>query len=69
MGTIGVGPEVQPDDCLANSNVTNHVLSIAYYSQQANKKTGLVTTARVTDASPAGFTSCMDLFIKRHFLF
>ena len=53
-GTIGVGPEVPREDCLGMLNVSNHVLSIGYYSQLQNKRTGLVTTARVTHASPAG---------------
>lgn len=53
-GTIGVGPEVLYGDCAAQANETNHVFSIAYHSQLANKRTGLVTTARVTHASPAG---------------
>jgi alkaline phosphatase len=53
-GTIGVGPEVSIGDCVGMTNATNHALSIAYYSQLAKKRTGLVTTARVTHASPAG---------------
>ncbi|XP_044253124.1 membrane-bound alkaline phosphatase-like, partial [Tribolium madens] len=53
-GTIGVGPEVNFGDCQGMTNETNHAFSIAYYSQLKNKRTGLVTTARVTHASPAG---------------
>lgn len=53
-GTIGVGPEVTRYDCPAMTNTTNYAHSIAYYSQLQDKKTGIVTTARVTHASPAG---------------
>lgn len=56
-GTIGVGPQVVRGDCIGQSDTSNHVLSIAYHSQNAKKRTGLVTTARVTHASPAGVYS------------
>ncbi|KAJ3645658.1 hypothetical protein Zmor_023299 [Zophobas morio] len=53
-GTIGVTGNVKRDDCPPMRNSTNHVLSIAHWSQLKGKMTGLVTTARVTHASPAG---------------
>jgi alkaline phosphatase len=36
------------------TNTSNHVQSIAQWAQVKGKSTGLVTTARVTHASPAG---------------
>lgn len=53
-GTIGVTGSVKRGNCPKMLNVTNHVYSIAYHFQQQHRKTGLVTTARVTHASPAG---------------
>lgn len=51
-GTIGVNSQVQRGDCVTNSS--NHVQSIGKWAQDAGKWAGLVTTARVTHASPAG---------------
>jgi alkaline phosphatase len=53
-GTIGVTGSVKRDDCPAMRNTSNHVLSIAHWFQLKHKMTGVVTTARVTHASPAG---------------
>ncbi|KAI4455921.1 alkaline phosphatase [Holotrichia oblita] len=51
-GAIGVnGKSV---NCNTNLDVSNHVFSIAKWSQDVGKKTGIVTTTRVTHASPAG---------------
>lgn len=52
--TIGVTADVSFGDCEASLNTDNHVHSIARWMQLANKRTGLVTTTRVTHASPAG---------------
>uniref|UniRef100_A0A1Y1MBS6 alkaline phosphatase n=1 Tax=Photinus pyralis TaxID=7054 RepID=A0A1Y1MBS6_PHOPY len=52
--TIGVTAAVKNGDCDAMNNVSNHVPSTAHYSQLKGKRTGLVTTALVTEASPAG---------------
>lgn len=51
-GTIGVNAQVQRGDCVTNSS--SHVQSIGQWAQEAGKWAGLVTTARVTHASPAG---------------
>ncbi|XP_017129307.2 alkaline phosphatase [Drosophila elegans] len=51
-GTIGVNAQVQRGDCVTNSS--NHVHSIGQWAQEAGKWAGIVTTARVTHASPAG---------------
>ncbi|KAJ8936806.1 hypothetical protein NQ318_003051 [Aromia moschata] len=54
IATIGVTAAVELNDCEGMSKQENHVLSIAKWSQDAGKRTGLVTTSTVTDASPAG---------------
>ncbi|XP_036670601.3 alkaline phosphatase [Drosophila suzukii] len=51
-GTLGVNAKVQRGDCVTNSS--NHVQSIGHWAQEAGKWAGVVTTARVTHASPAG---------------
>ncbi|XP_016955180.1 alkaline phosphatase [Drosophila biarmipes] len=51
-GTIGVNAKVHRGDCVTNSS--NHVESIGHWAQEAGKWAGVVTTARVTHASPAG---------------
>ncbi|KAH8339007.1 hypothetical protein KR074_000508 [Drosophila pseudoananassae] len=53
-GTIGVTAQVQRGDCVAATTNNTHVQSIAQWAQEAGKWAGLVTTARVTHASPAG---------------
>ncbi|KAH8378951.1 hypothetical protein KR009_002264 [Drosophila setifemur] len=53
-GTIGVTAAVQRGDCVAATNESTHAQSIAKWAQDAGKWAGLVTTARVTHASPAG---------------
>ncbi|KAG5886731.1 hypothetical protein JTB14_027153 [Gonioctena quinquepunctata] len=54
LGTIGVTAAVNLKNCTAMNNVENKVDSIARLFQMRGKKTGLVTTTRVTHASPAG---------------
>ncbi|XP_017482800.1 PREDICTED: membrane-bound alkaline phosphatase-like [Rhagoletis zephyria] len=53
-GTIGVNAKVKRHDCTTGQNPDNFVDSIAKWAQDAGKDTGLVTTARVTHASPGG---------------
>nr|WFJ40317.1 alkaline phosphatase [Holotrichia parallela] len=53
-GTIGVGGNVRRGDCAANLIESNKASSIARWSQVAGKRTGIVSTARITHASPAG---------------
>lgn len=50
--TIGINAGVLLNDC--NENVANRVTSIAKWSIDAGKSAGVVTTTRVTHASPAG---------------
>jgi len=51
-GTIGVNANVDRQQCVVDEE--DHVKSIAYWAQQASKSTGIVTTTRITHASPAG---------------
>ncbi|XP_053947175.1 membrane-bound alkaline phosphatase-like [Anastrepha ludens] len=53
-GTIGVGGYVDRTDCQQTSNTTNYVNSIAKWALDAGKLAGVVTTTRITHASPAG---------------
>ncbi|KAF5271195.1 hypothetical protein FQA39_LY08202 [Lamprigera yunnana] len=52
--TIGVNAAVKLHDCEGMNNASNRVNSIAHQSQLAGKRSGIVTTTRVTHASPAG---------------
>ncbi|KAJ6643700.1 Membrane-bound alkaline phosphatase, partial [Pseudolycoriella hygida] len=53
-GTIGVSGRVKRNDCYAAKKPHNRLSSIARWAQLAGKATGIVTTTRVTHASPAG---------------
>lgn len=53
-GTIGVNANVPRYNCLAGLREEDQVQSIAQWAQAAGKDAGLVTSARVTHASPAG---------------
>lgn len=52
--TIGVTAAVKYNNCAGSINPKNHVHSIMSWAQAAGKATGIVTTTRVTHASPAG---------------
>nr|UXP86334.1 membrane-bound alkaline phosphatase isoform X1 [Megoura viciae] len=52
--TIGVSASVKMDDCPGSVAPGNRTQSIADWSMAAGKAVGLVTTTRVTHASPAG---------------
>jgi len=52
--TIGVTSKVLLSDCPASVPEEHRVSSIMQWAQWAGKATGIVTTTRVTDASPAG---------------
>lgn len=52
--TLGVNPQVRFSDCKASLDEKNHVSSIMRWAQKAGKSTGIVTTTRITHASPAG---------------
>jgi alkaline phosphatase len=49
---IGVNANVEPSQCVVSED--DYVYSIAQWAQKAGKATGVVTTTRITHASPAG---------------
>lgn len=53
-GTIGVTAKVQLNDCDASNIKENHVTPITELALAEGKSVGIVTTMRITDASPAG---------------
>ncbi|XP_061400943.1 membrane-bound alkaline phosphatase-like [Musca vetustissima] len=53
-GTMGVTARVQRGHCEASKNTSYHVDSIAKWALDSGRQVGLVTTTRVTHASPAG---------------
>lgn len=52
--TIGVTGAVQLNNCTESLPPQNRVPSIVAWAQAAGKRTGIVTTTRITHASPAG---------------
>lgn len=52
-GTIGVNGRVNLRECENQKNSDNVVYSIIKYAQDAGKATGVVTTTRITHATPA----------------
>uniref|UniRef100_A0A182WZ34 alkaline phosphatase n=1 Tax=Anopheles quadriannulatus TaxID=34691 RepID=A0A182WZ34_ANOQN len=52
--TLGVTAAVNYGNCAASNDPRNQVESIMAWAQAAGKATGIVTTTRVTHASPAG---------------
>ncbi|XP_050074265.1 alkaline phosphatase, tissue-nonspecific isozyme-like [Anopheles maculipalpis] len=52
--TIGVTAAVNYGNCAASNDPRNQVQSLMAWAQAAGKATGIVTTTRVTHASPAG---------------
>nr|AVD96955.1 ALP-6 [Nilaparvata lugens] len=54
IATAGVTANVARGDCEAMSNPAHHTSSLAAWAQLRGKATGLVTTTRVTHASPSG---------------
>ncbi|XP_046484551.1 membrane-bound alkaline phosphatase-like [Neodiprion pinetum] len=53
-GQLGVNGIVTRGDCEASTDTDNHVSSIAEWALNEGKSAGIVTTTRVTHASPAG---------------
>lgn len=54
VGTLGVNGNVVRDNCTTGLDENNFTYSIAKWAMDAGKSAGLVTTARVTHATPAG---------------
>nr|ABR88230.1 membrane-bound alkaline phosphatase [Heliothis virescens] len=53
-GAIGVDATVRRGDCQTASNTATHVESIAEWALADGRDVGIVTTTRITHASPAG---------------
>lgn len=51
--TIGVGPKVHVRNCSEGLDPENHTTSVAKWAMDAGKVAGLVTTTRITHATPA----------------
>ncbi|XP_038222680.1 membrane-bound alkaline phosphatase-like [Zerene cesonia] len=54
LGTIGVNAAVPRGDCPASADSATHVESIGAWALADGRDAGIVTTTRVTHASPAG---------------
>ncbi|XP_052890229.1 alkaline phosphatase-like [Anopheles moucheti] len=54
LATIGVNAHVKTRNCVADQNRSHHTTSIGQWAIDAGKDSGIVTTTRVTHASPAG---------------
>lgn len=52
--TVGVNGKVKLNDCKAAASKSNQVTFLTDWAQKAGKGTGIVTTTRVTHATPAG---------------
>lgn len=52
--TIGVPGNVMNRDCMATNDLDNQLASSVKWAQLAGKRTGVVSTMRVTHATPAG---------------
>lgn len=53
-GTLGVNAMVERENCVTMLDPSTHVTSIAQWAIDAGKSAGLVTTTRITHASPGG---------------
>ncbi|XP_046389561.1 alkaline phosphatase-like [Ischnura elegans] len=54
LGVIGVTGAVKRGNCTESLDMSTHVHSIMKWAQDAGKSTGVVTTTRITHASPTG---------------
>lgn len=52
-GTVGVTGEVRLQNCTAAQEEKNHLKTIMRWAQEQGKSTGIVTTTRLTHATPA----------------
>lgn len=62
-GTMGLSAKVLLNDCDGQNKKEHHTVSIAQWAQDAGKATGLVTTAKLTDASPGGIYARESPFV------
>lgn len=61
FGTIGVNAKVSRSHCYTGLDKKKHTESIAKWALAAGKSIGIVTTTRVTHASPAGMVLCASI--------
>uniref|UniRef100_A0A8D8ZEE1 alkaline phosphatase n=1 Tax=Cacopsylla melanoneura TaxID=428564 RepID=A0A8D8ZEE1_9HEMI len=54
IGTMGLNAKVSIGDCKASKDSSTHTSSIVDWAIKAGKSTGVVTTTRITHASPGG---------------
>ncbi|KAL1453451.1 hypothetical protein WDU94_007589 [Cyamophila willieti] len=54
IGTMGLNGKVSYGDCDGSKNESSHTSSIVQWAIEAGKSTGVVTTTRITHASPGG---------------
>lgn len=54
MGTMGVSAKVPRHNCTEQKDSANHVDSVLAWGMEAGKWAGVVTTTRITHASPGG---------------
>lgn len=54
IGTMGLNAKVKLGDCHSSKNESFHTHGILEWAIEAGKSTGVVTTARITHASPGG---------------
>lgn len=57
FGTLGITGDVERFSCDGQNDPAKRTTSLAKWAQDRCKATGLVTTSKVTDASPAGLYS------------
>nr|XP_014289943.1 alkaline phosphatase, tissue-nonspecific isozyme-like isoform X2 [Halyomorpha halys] len=57
MGMLSVDPSVKLNDCEGSLIEENRLISVAQLAQDEGKSTGIVTTTRITDATPAAMYS------------
>ncbi|KAK3928457.1 Membrane-bound alkaline phosphatase [Frankliniella fusca] len=54
MGTMGINAKVPRSNCTAQTDAATHVDSVLSWGMEAGKWAGIVTTTRITHASPGG---------------
>lgn len=65
-GTMGLSAKIPLNSCDGQNNKDEHTVTIAQWAQNQCKSTGLVTTSKVTDASPGGLYA-RELEQRRNF--
>lgn len=66
---MGINAQVKRGDCKGQNRKETHTESIASWAQKSNKSAGLVTTSRVTHASPGGLYAREYIIYLAHMQF